>query len=226
MQVNSPRFSLGSVTPAARRTLIGLALYAASSASPVIADEYVPRPAPPPEVRLLPVPDTRQSTVYSCGAAALQAVLMYYGQEFIESDLMTRLGTDPENGTPPHAIVKVARELGLNAELREGMTLEDLAREVRAGVPVIIDAQAWSDEPHPDWKNDWVDGHYMVVVGIDEQNVYFEDPSTLGSKGVIPRQEFLDRWHDVEADGRKYWQSGIVIKAPAPAPPPDFIFVD
>ena len=33
----------------------------------------------PAHPRLLPLPDVRQTTVYACGAAALQAVLAYYG---------------------------------------------------------------------------------------------------------------------------------------------------
>ena len=41
-----------------------------------------------------------------------------------------------------------------------------------------------------------MNGHYMVVIGIDNQNVYFEDPAILGSRGYITDQEFLDRWHD------------------------------
>jgi hypothetical protein len=33
----------------------------------------------PARPRLLPLLDVRQTTVYACGAAALQAVLAYYG---------------------------------------------------------------------------------------------------------------------------------------------------
>lgn len=194
--------------------------------SPTTSDQYVPRPAPSPQVDLLPVPDTRQSTVYSCGAAAMQAVLMYYGEEYIETDLMEWMKTDPENGTHPQEMKALAEELGYKAELRENMSLNDLEKAVEEKVPVIVAAQAWKENDSPPWSDRWDDGHYMVVVGLDKENVYFEDPSILGSVGVIPRGEFLDRWHDVEGDGRRYQHAGLLIKGDTPKPPGKYIFVD
>jgi len=35
-----------------------------------------------------------------------------------------------------------------------------------------------------------------VVIGMDEENIYVEDPAILGSRGYIPLQEFLERWHE------------------------------
>ena len=65
---------------------------------------------------------------------------------------------------------------------------------------MIIACQAWSDvsPAHLPWDKDWEDGHYMVVIGLDADNIYFEDPAMLGTRGMIPRQEFLSRWHDYE----------------------------
>lgn len=179
--------------------------------------------AVPLPTNLLPVPDTRQSTNYSCGASALQAVLMYYGEEYLETELMQLLGTTT-NGTNPRDIARVARELGFSTEIRENLTIADLEASVAKGVPVIIAAQAWREDTQTPWKDRWEDGHYMVVVGTDDKYVYFEDPSILGSKGKIPRQEFLDRWHDV--DEKPYLQSGIFISGKTPSPPPPVIFVE
>jgi predicted double-glycine peptidase len=116
---------------------------------------------------LLPgVPDTRQSTEYSCGAAALQAVLNYWGRDVGEEDLRELLNTDPESGTYPEDILRVARELGLEAEYRENLTLEEIEASVVQGVPVIVDCQAWRS-PAPgnaSWAEDWVDSHWMVII--------------------------------------------------------------
>lgn len=169
---------------------------------------------------LLPVPDTRQSTDFSCGASAMQAVLMYWGDEYLESDLMQRLRTSPESGTDPVDMVRGARELGYAAEMREGLSLQDLERSVAEGVPVIIACQAWPDAPPGrDWSEVWDTGHYMVVLGTDRENVYFEDPSLLGSRGVLPREEFEARWHDQDGD-RKYVRLGIFVRGERPSPPP------
>jgi predicted double-glycine peptidase len=70
----------------------------------------------------------------------------------------------------------------------------------------------------PVWENDWEAGHYVVVIGIDDRNIYVEDPSLLGSRGVIPQVEFLKRWHDYEGEppydskDRTYFHLGLFIE--------------
>jgi len=161
------------------------------------------------------VPDLRQATSYTCGVAALQSVMVYFGIEPEgEKDLARELGTTYKDGTDPAQIAKVARKHGLGAEIKEHLTLADLEGYVRRGIPVMVTYQAWTDKKHVDWKKDWVDGHYSVVVGMDSKNVYLEDPSILGSVGKIPRQEFLDRWHDTDRKQRKLQNLGIVFTKP------------
>ena len=78
----------------------------------------------------------------------------------------------------------------------------------------MVTYQAWSDKKHPDYKNEWDCGHYSVVKGMDAKNVYFEDPSSLGTRDYLPRQEFLDRWHDTDRHQRKLRNLGIVFTRP------------
>lgn len=180
----------------------------------------------------LPVPDSRQSTSYSCGAAALRSVLGYYGIQVDEEELMAKLATSPQEGTRPEAILRVAREYGLEAELRQGVTLEELEREVTAGRPTIVDAQAWreGEELKLPWTEVWESGHYMVAIGMDKGNVYFEDPSLEWSMGKIPRQELMDRWHDYEngpnGERQVYRQAAIFFRGKKPSPPPVVIPID
>ena len=64
----------------------------------------------------------------------------------------------------------------------------------------------------------------MVLLAMDSGDLYFEDPSLLGSRGKIPRSEFVDRWHDYEGQepldptDRKYVHAAIFIKGSRPAP--------
>ncbi|MBE3111529.1 MAG: C39 family peptidase [Acidobacteria bacterium] len=170
------------------------------------------------------VPDVRQSTGYTCGASALQAVLAYWGTEEREDRLAARLRSTPEAGTHPLDIVRVAREFGLTADLREGLEISDLEATLAAGTTVIVDLQAWRDSADLPWTETWDDGHYMVLLGMDGENLYFEDPSLLGSRGTIPRSEFVDRWHDYEGDppldptDRKYVRMAIFLRGSRPAP--------
>ncbi|MEW6277127.1 MAG: cysteine peptidase family C39 domain-containing protein [Candidatus Eremiobacterota bacterium] len=171
------------------------------------------------------MPDTIQSTNYSCGAGALRAVLAYYGKDVSEEELMDRLDTDPQHGTPPEALVRVAREFGLKAELKQNMQVADLERAMDQKTPVIVDAQAWreGDELNLPWSQVWESGHYMVAVGVDGKNLYVEDPSLEWSRGVIPLKEFEERWHDYElapnGSRLEYHRAGIVFSGLPPSPP-------
>lgn len=186
-------------------------------------------PASPPSL-LSTIPDVRQSTGYTCGASALQAVLAYWGTAEREDRLAARLHSTPEAGTHPLDIVRVAREFGLTADLREGLELSDLEAALAVGTTVIVDLQAWRDRADLPWTETWDDGHYMVLLGMDGENLYFEDPSLLGSRGTISRSEFVDRWHDYEGDppldptDRKYVRMAIFLRGsrPAPAAPSPF----
>jgi predicted double-glycine peptidase len=166
-------------------------------------------------------------------AASLQAVLSYWGEDLREGDLMERLHTTEESGTSPLEIVRVAGELGLNATMELGLTIDDLASSVRNGVPVIIVAQAWTENNSASfsWAEDWEDGHYMVVIGVDASFVYLEDPAMLGSRGTIPIGEFNARWHDFlgtapSAPGTILLEHmGIFIKGGGHAQAPDLVEV-
>ena len=145
---------------------------------------------------LLNVPDVRQPTNSSSGPTSLQAVIDYYGTDIMVDKLMNMTNTS-ENGTTPDNIAQAARNLGFSVEVKENMTLQDLQQNINQGIPTIIVCQAWKDNSTGNWTNDTDDGHYMVVIGMDDQNIYFEDPAILGSRGYIPLQEFMERWHDL-----------------------------
>ncbi len=181
-------------------------------------------PSAPPRLPFDAVPDVRQSTGYTCGAAALQAILSYWGIDEREDRLAARLHSTPEAGTHPLDILRVAREFGLSADLREGLELADLERALAGGTSVIVDLQAWRDRSDRPWAETWDDGHYMVLLGMDAANLYFEDPSLLGARGAIPRAEFVERWHDYEGEepldptDRRYVHAAIFLKGSRPAP--------
>ena len=140
---------------------------------------------------MIHVPMTRQATPYTCGAAVLASV----------------------HGTTIRSIENFAKIRNLRVNWRDAWTLKDLETSVAKGVPVIVLIQAYSDYPNVDWKNDWDDGHYVVVNGMDRNNVYMMDPSSRGTYTYIPRREFLDRWHDVDVEIR-HVRFGMTISDP------------
>lgn len=167
-----------------------------------------------------PVPQVPQTTDYSCGAAALAAVLSYYGVATDERQVMREARSDPQEGTPPLALQRVARAHGLQAEIRTGMTIAQVTGYLDRGAPVILDIQAYAKDPRG-YATNWEDGHYVVAIGYDSKGLLFMDPSLPKATGYLTRAELLARWRDYENVGKgrvqRYVRAGIpVVGRPNP----------
>lgn len=162
----------------------------------------------------------------------MQAVLGYWGRDIGEEDIREMLNTNEESGTYPDDIIRVANALGLEAYYGENMTLSDLESYVNQGIPVIVDCQAWRSvsQYNESWADTWYNGHWLVVIGIDENNVTLEDPYILGDRGIMSREEFLERWHNSrgldETDAVKQIHMGIAIEGDEPARSSGFRHID
>ncbi len=181
-----------------------------------------PAPALDQVANLIRAPLVRQSTDFTCGVAALQSVLGYYGQDSRDDKLRKALRSRSRYGTHYQDILKLAVKLGFQAQAYENLTLAQLQGLIDNKTPPILVIQAWV-EGTPDWPNDWEDGHYVVAVGYDQDNIYFMDPATIGNYTYIPIPEFLDRWHDQDRPRKKLYNFGIVIDGKPPAYDPEEI---
>ena len=147
---------------------------------------------------LIRVPKVRQATDYTCCVAALQSILGYYGEDKREDQLAKELKPDPEYGTDIRNLEKAALTRGFVVERKLNVPLDELKKSIDARRPAIVLIQAWSDNPNVDYAADWEDGHCVVGIGYDSENIYIMDPSVLGNYAFIPIPEFLTRWHDVD----------------------------
>ncbi|MFB0507843.1 MAG: cysteine peptidase family C39 domain-containing protein [Thermodesulfobacteriota bacterium] len=141
----------------------------------------------------------KQTFDFDCGAKALQTVMEYYGVEMREDELLKELKTD-RHGTSVDNMVSVAEKKGFEIYAATGVSLEQLKHFVDQGYPVIVLVQAWAERYMilEDWKADYDDGHYVVVIGYSGNIVVFEDPSSF-RRTWLTEEEFLARWHDVDA---------------------------
>jgi len=182
---------------------------------------------------LVQVPVVRQRQGFSCGAAAALALLRYWCPEAYahteEDALYSVLQTTDARGTEPEPMVALLQSSGLYAVYRYGdVTIADLERAVDAREPPIVDLQAWREHEAP-WREMWDAGHYVMMVGYDDEKLFFADPSTMTPHGYafLPRGELDERWHDLAGEhddpiqrmaifarGTRRWASDL-------PPPPD-----
>lgn len=153
-----------------------------------------------PPAGALSVPTVAQEDDWSCGAAALLAVLRFFRATTSTRPraLYSELGTNAKDGTSPEAIVKAANAHGLRANWRTGISLNDLLDAAKEKVPVILDIQ----EPEGDVKPTLPDGHYVVLVGAEifsdgQRFLHVMNPSG-GKYETLPARDLLKRWVDVE----------------------------
>jgi predicted double-glycine peptidase len=153
------------------------------------------------------VPPVKQTTGYSCGAAAALAMLRFWRpaayDRVTERDLYSALGTTEARGTEPEPIVSYLREFAaLEADYRSGdVTVAELERALDAGEPPVVDLQAWRDVDAP-YREVWDAGHYAIFVGYDAKHLFFMDPSVMTPSGYayLLREELDERWHDLAGD--------------------------
>ncbi|MFA7208807.1 MAG: cysteine peptidase family C39 domain-containing protein [Parcubacteria group bacterium] len=103
-----------------------------------------------------------------CGPSALKMVLGFYGVEKSEDELGCLTKCDPDKGITGSAIVKAAGELGFAGFVKDSAELEDIQKFLDQKIPVIVE---WFSED---------DGHYSVVVEMDKENIYLQDPELAG----------------------------------------------
>lgn len=160
----------------------------------------------------------RQTFNFDCGTKALQTVMAYYGIDIREDELIRELGTGNE-GTPVAKMIAVAEEKGFRVEARQGLTVRDVKSYIDRSHPVIVLLQAWADRfmTLKDWRTDYDDGHYAVVIGYTKGVLLFEDPASF-RRTWLREYEFLARWHDYDRrENIAYENFGMVLLGKEPA---------
>lgn len=136
-----------------------------------------------------------QETLHAdmCGPASLKIVLDYYGINKTEKELAKLTHSVPGLGVDDRSISKVAKSLGFDVEIKNESDFEDIKKWLKKGVPVIVD---WFTRGRQDYNDSEVaDGHYSVVIGLDDEYIYLQDPETGGER-KISRENFIKVWFD------------------------------
>lgn len=132
-----------------------------------------------------------------CGPASLKIVLDYYGLVKSEQELTELTGTTSGMGTDDKGIARIAESLGFKTVIKNESDFSDIENWLRKGVPVIVD---WFTRGRADYPDSEVaDGHYSVVVGLDDDSIYLQDPE-IGEIREIRRDDFLKVWFDFSGE--------------------------
>jgi ABC-type bacteriocin/lantibiotic exporter with double-glycine peptidase domain len=167
-----------------------------------------------PKVKL-DFPELRQIYNYDCGVTAMQQVLIYYGIEKREDELIKLLDTKKttiiEHGTKLSKMIEVFKYFALDAEIVRNSSIKEVKKLIDDGIPPIILMQAWRDYSvgNLDWEKDYSDGHYVVAIGYNDNCIFFEDPASV-TRTYLSFDEFEKRWHDVD-DNNKTKNNHVMV---------------
>ena len=151
----------------------------------------------------LDVPHRTQSKEAGCLPACAEMILASFGHSMDQKDLACLLGTS-RLGTPSSNIRRLA-SLGYVVTYGE-VSLAEVATCLRQETPVIAFVRT-GDLPY--WQTDTA--HAIVVVGIDEHQVYVNDPYIAEAPQPIPKLAFLLAW------ARQDYTFAAIKPAPHPA---------
>jgi len=128
-----------------------------------------------------------------CGPATLKILLNYYGIKKSEKELAKMMSWRKDLGVDDKGIKKAAELLGFKVEIKNNSSFKDVEKWLKKGVPVIVD---WFTRGRMDYDDsDVADGHYSVVVGLDDKFVYLQDPE-IGTMRKLEREDFMTVWFD------------------------------
>jgi len=66
------------------------------------------------------------------------------------------------------------------------------------------------DQSRYDYNEDeGADGHYSVVIGMDEENISLQDPEVVRVR-TIPKADYIKVWSDFTSDHIEKWEDMVI----------------
>lgn len=131
---------------------------------------------------------TAQETPWTCGPAALRAVLAHYGRDVTEPEVSRAASNVPAIGARPEGMVRAAEVYGCHAKAFMMNGVGELVELLARRIPPIVIVDSWTRPGKV--------GHYVVVSRVDLTRglVTVMDPHTEGNWRVMTVKEFDERW--------------------------------
>lgn len=136
---------------------------------------------------ILPVPHVSQRQQGECLAACVAMMLLHLGQAVNYDHLLKLLRVKSGIGAPISNVLQLDK-LGLSITYRQG-TWSDLQNHLLNNQPCLTPVQSGE---LPYWTEDTY--HAVVVIGLDDDNIYLNDPALPASPISAPRGDFDLAW--------------------------------
>jgi ABC-type bacteriocin/lantibiotic exporter with double-glycine peptidase domain len=133
--------------------------------------------------------NVQQRQQADCLVACAAMVLQYLYIPFTYDRLLNKLGT-ADAGTP-FSRLELLKDWRLTVMRGEG-NLETLQMYLDVGLPIIVAIRTWA---FPHWRGRDTE-HAVVVVGIDQNNFYLNDPAIDEAPQTVTYRAFLAAWGD------------------------------
>ena len=105
------------------------------------------------------------------------------------------------------ALKKAAESYGLKVEIENNASFDSMQRWLNRRVPVIVN---WFTRGRSDYGDEEVpDGHYSLVVGLDSEYIYLQDPE-IGGLRKLERDDFMRVWFDFKPAYITSWNDMII----------------
>lgn len=140
----------------------------------------------------LKLPLIPQSTDGYCLQACVRMILSAWQDDVSEAEL-SRLFGSTQYGTPSSRVTRLSQR-GYTVEYRTA-TLQEINRWLAARIPIIAFVQTEFLEYWAHLENT---RHAVVIVGIDNQNVYLNDPLFESAPQVASIDGFLAAWAEMD----------------------------
>lgn len=128
-----------------------------------------------------------------CGPACIAMILGALGQTVTTNAVVAASGMQGDNGLMQSQVVNAAKAFGLSMDWSAGYTLDELKGFIDEGRPPIALIKYGNIPDRVDTK--YTGGHYVVVVGYDDQRIYINDPDYLpGTNGGFQRGYTYATW--------------------------------
>ena len=175
--------------------------------------------------RWIDIPALRQYGDYTCGATCVQMLMNWlspYDADLNLTQYEELLGTTPETGTSPSAVLSFLEESDVEFAASQALTLSGLQEMLAECHPVMMPLQAWSSAEDGSYNLDdpsqsetyLAEGHWVLCVGYGENadGLYFlfNDPACVGHT-MVYADELDSRWIDMDGEGTVYDHFGIEI---------------